>query len=298
MNLKTWSLLKKLLAVAGGFVVLLFIIGAIVGPSATPTPSASKEAKTDTQQQSVSVEEPTQPEVVAATSENNSEVPAPTPTSLSSTPASAQTPPTSPNAQTYKVVKVTDGDTIELSNGEKVRYIGIDTPETVHPSKSVQCFGKEASAKNTELVLNKEVRLDKDVTDRDKYGRLLRYVYVGDVFVNDYMVRQGYAYAYRYPPDVKFSNQFNQAQEEARSNQRGLWGANCSTVSPTPPPTADPAPASGHTFYLSSYKTAKYYYCDTDDGWKNLDPKYLKSYPSEAEALKAYPGRTLHEPCK
>ena len=123
----------------------------------------------------------------------------------------------------FKVIKVIDGDTIKLENGEIVRYLGIDTPETVHPSKPVQCFGKEASAKNKELVEGKLVKLEKDITDRDKYGRLLRYVWIGDLFINDEFVRQGYAYAYTYPPDVKHNEQFVQAQQEARENNRGLW---------------------------------------------------------------------------
>jgi micrococcal nuclease len=123
----------------------------------------------------------------------------------------------------FKVVKVIDWDTIKLENGEAVRYIGIDTPETVHPSKPVQCFGKEASDKNKELVEGKLVKLEKDITDRDKYDRLLRYVWVGDLFINDDLVRQGYAYAYTYPPDVKYAEQFAQAQKEARENNRGLW---------------------------------------------------------------------------
>jgi len=123
----------------------------------------------------------------------------------------------------FKVVRVIDGDTIKLENGEVVRYIGIDTPETVHPSKPVQCFGKEASDKNRELVEGKLVKLEKDITDQDKYGRLLRYVWLGDLFVNDYLVREGYAYVYTYPPDVKYSEQFAQAQQEAEGNDRGLW---------------------------------------------------------------------------
>jgi len=125
----------------------------------------------------------------------------------------------------FKVLKVVDGDTIKLESGEVVRYVGIDTPETVHPSEPVQCFGKEASDKNRELVEGKLVKLEKDITDKDKYGRLLRYVWIGDLFVNDYLVREGYAYIYTYPPDVKYSEQFVQAQREARENNRGLWNA-------------------------------------------------------------------------
>ena len=123
----------------------------------------------------------------------------------------------------FKVAKVIDGDTIKLENGEVVRYLGIDTPETVHPSKPIECFGKEASGKNKELVEGKLVWLEKDITDKDKYGRLLCYVWVDDLFVNDYLVRQGYAYVYTYPPDVKYSKLFIQAQQEAQQNNRGLW---------------------------------------------------------------------------
>ena len=72
-----------------------------------------------------------------------------------------------------------DGDTIIIEEGQKVCYIGIDTPESVHPSKPVECFGKEASNKNKELVEGKRVRLETDVSDTDRYGRLLRYVWVG-----------------------------------------------------------------------------------------------------------------------
>jgi len=140
-----------------------------------------------------------------------------------------------------KVVRVIDGDTIEVNiHGSlyKVRYIGIDTPETVHPSKPVECFGKEASEKNRQLVEDKLVRLEKDISETDKYGRLLRYVWIGNIFVNDYLVREGYAYASTYPPDVKYAEQFVQAQREARENNRGLWGA-CQESPILPAPTAE-----------------------------------------------------------
>lgn len=127
-----------------------------------------------------------------------------------------------------KVVRVIDGDTIEIEGGERVRYIGIDTPETVDPRKSVQCFGVEASNKNKELVENKMVRLEKDITDRDKYNRLLRYVYVDDTFINLELVKQGFAYSYSYPPDIKYQDQIVKAQQDARENKKGLWNA-CSS---------------------------------------------------------------------
>lgn len=148
---------------------------------------------------------------------------------LTSTPSDEEqtTPDLSPSdVVEAEVVRVIDGDTIEVDiNGAiyTVRYIGIDTPETVHPSKPVEYFGKEASDKNKELVERKTVRLEIDVSETDKYGRLLRYVWVDDIFVNDYLVRQGYAYASTYPPDVKYAEQFVQAQREAEENNRGLW---------------------------------------------------------------------------
>ncbi len=127
------------------------------------------------------------------------------------------------NADAVKVTRVIDGDTIEIDGGERVRYIGIDTPETVDPRKPVQCFGVEASKKNKELVEGKEVRLEKDITERDKYGRLLRYIWVGDSLINLELVKQGFAYSYSYPPDVKYQNQFVKAQQEAREAKLGLW---------------------------------------------------------------------------
>lgn len=122
-----------------------------------------------------------------------------------------------------KIVRVIDGDTIEIAGGEKIRYIGIDAPETVDPRKTAQCFGREASRKNKELVEGKMARLEKDVMDRDKYHRLLRYVWVGNTFVNLALVQQGFAYSYSYPPDIKYQHLFIKAQQEAMKGKHGLW---------------------------------------------------------------------------
>ncbi len=130
------------------------------------------------------------------------------------------------------VIRVIDGDTIQIEGGSKVRYIGIDTPETVDPRTTVQCFGKEASAKNKELVEGKKVRLEKDVSETDKYGRMLRYVYVAELFVNETLVREGYAFSSTYPPDVKYQDLFLQAEKEAREANKGLWGS-CGFVAGT-----------------------------------------------------------------
>ena len=133
------------------------------------------------------------------------------------------------NSEGVLVSRVVDGDTIEIETGQKVRYIGIDTPETVDPRKPVQCFGKEAAAKNRELVEGKRVRLERDVSETDKYGRLLRYVYVGDLLVNEILVKEGYAFSSTYPPGVKHQSLFQAAEKQAREANRGLWGS-CGAV--------------------------------------------------------------------
>jgi micrococcal nuclease len=153
--------------------------------------------------------------------------------SFPSSPPTVSLVPTSSESGTFKVTRVIDGDTIEIEGGEHVRYIGIDTPETVDPRKPVQCFGIEASKKNKELVEGKMVRLEKDITERDKYGRLLRYVWVGDLFVNLELVKQGFATSYSYPPDIKFQKEFLAAEKEAREAELGLWKACPISVAPT-----------------------------------------------------------------
>lgn len=135
---------------------------------------------------------------------------------------------TTPKYDEYiKVKRVIDGDTIELENGERLRYIGIDTPELYDPRKPVQCFAEEASQKNKELVEGKLIKFYKDVSERDKYQRLLGYVYLEDgTFVNLEMVKQGYAFSYSYPPDISKQDEFLQAEKEAREKNLGLW-SNC-----------------------------------------------------------------------
>lgn len=125
-----------------------------------------------------------------------------------------------------RVTRVIDGDTIQIQGGQKVRYIGIDTPETVDPRRPVQCFGRQASQKNKELLLDRVVRLEKDVSETDKFGRLLRYVYLPDgTFVNLQLVRQGFAQVATYPPDVAHEQEFIDAQRLAQQEKRGLWAS-------------------------------------------------------------------------
>lgn len=148
-----------------------------------------------------------------------------------------------PTKYKTKVIRVIDGDTIKIEGDKVVRYIGIDTPETVHPSKPVQCYGKEASDKNRELVEGKEIKLEKDISETDKYDRLLRYVWLGDMLVNEYLTREGYAYSSAYPPDVKYQDRFLEAQKLAREEKRGLWGEVCN-----PSPTLTPVQATTKTY--------------------------------------------------
>lgn len=124
----------------------------------------------------------------------------------------------------YAIVKrVIDGDTIELANGERVRYIGIEAPELIRPERSIECFAREAVAKNKELVEGVEVRLERDINDRDKYGRLLRYIWTEEKMINLLLVEEGYASAAAFPPDVKYAGEFVVAERRARETNSGLW---------------------------------------------------------------------------
>jgi len=119
------------------------------------------------------------------------------------------------------VTRVIDGDTIVIAGGAHVRYIGMDTPE-IYPE--VEFYGPEAKAKNIELVEGKVVTLVKDVSETDKYGRLLRYVYVDGIFVNGELVRLGYARVVAYPPDTRYESLLSQLEKEAKAAKLGIWG--------------------------------------------------------------------------
>lgn len=137
-----------------------------------------------------------------------------------------------PTEELYDVTSIVDGDTIKVSYEGKVeslRLIGIDTPETNHPSKPVECFGKDATAYITKLLDGKKVRLEKDPSQssRDKYNRLLRFVFTEDgTHINEKMIRDGYAFEYTYNSNpYKYHTLFKEAQSDARNNNRGLWAA-------------------------------------------------------------------------
>lgn len=209
----------------------------------------------------------------------------------------------------YSVVEVVDGDTIKINmNGEveTLRLIGMDTPETVDPRKTVQCFGKEASNKAKELLLGKKVRIEMDPTqgERDKYNRLLAYVYRDDgLFYNKYMIEQGYAHEYTYSTPYKYQVDFKVAQKLAQTAQLGLWSpTTCNgdtTSSNTSPQTVPPATAqSTGKFYTSSYYSSKYWYPEACDGWKSLTASYLKSYDTLSALLAVHPSRVKSPQCQ
>jgi micrococcal nuclease len=124
------------------------------------------------------------------------------------------------------VVRVVDGDTIHVRIGarlEKVRYIGVNSPELHHPTKGEEPGGREAAAVNGQIAAGKRVRLELDVQERDRYGRLLAYVWVGKVMVNAELVRRGYAQVMTVPPNVRYQDLFLKLQRDARQAGRGLW---------------------------------------------------------------------------
>lgn len=126
------------------------------------------------------------------------------------------------------VTRVVDGDTIEAridGQVEDVRYIGVDTPETVKPDTPVQCFGPQASAFNHRLVERRRVRLVFGVERRDVYGRLLAYAYLGRRFVNAALVRRGLARTLTIPPNDRFAPLLRRLEMRAARAGRGLWGA-------------------------------------------------------------------------
>ena len=123
------------------------------------------------------------------------------------------------------VTKIVDGDTIHVDGGRKIRYIGMDTPETKHPRKGLEPYGKEATEANRKLVEGKRVLLVKDVRDIDGFKRELRYIFLEDgTFVNLKLVEDGFARVATYPPDVKYADIFVEAERNAREENRGLWG--------------------------------------------------------------------------
>jgi micrococcal nuclease len=144
----------------------------------------------------------------------------------SQSPPDSQLPSDSTPTSEITVIRVIDGDTIEVDiEGvlHKVRYIGIDTPELDDERPEFCVLAQEATRYNRQLVEGQEIRLEKDVSETDQYGRLLRYVYVGDTFVNAELVSAGLAWAKAYPPDTKYQDILDEAESEARLAKIGIW---------------------------------------------------------------------------
>lgn len=184
--------------------------------------------------------------------------------------------PVTPGLQEAQVINVVDGDTIDvLIDGVeyRLRYILVDTPETKHPTKGVEPFGLEAYEANRQLVEGKTVQLEKDVSETDRYGRLLRYVYMGDLLVNEELLRRGLAQVATFPPDVKYVDRFLAVQQEAQAAGVGMWGSQ--PIESPPQPTSPPGPpqsseavcgCSGNIYNCGDFSThaqaqACYEYC-------------------------------------
>lgn len=128
----------------------------------------------------------------------------------------------------YLITEVVDGDTYKIhyeGKEQKIRLIGVDTPESVHPDKTKNTnYGKQASDYVKQLIENQYISLEFDVSKTDKYGRLLAYVYLENgQMLNEKLVKEGYAQVATYPPNVKYVDNFKILQEEARKNKVGFW---------------------------------------------------------------------------
>jgi len=126
-----------------------------------------------------------------------------------------------------RVIKVIDGDTIELSDKRKVRYIGINSFEMNDKRKGTKCLADKSAEANRILVENKEVEMEKDISETDKYGRLLRYLWIDGVMINEELVNKGWAEVSTFPPDIKYLEELQSGQIIAKLNNLGIWGNIC-----------------------------------------------------------------------
>ena len=234
-------------------------------PTATPQPTATPTSTIFFVPSPTST--PTATRVVPPTK-------TPTPKSGAGTDAIAG----SPGLVEAQVVGVVDGDTIDVViNGRqyRIRYILVDTPEV---SGGVEPFGLEATEANRQLVEGKTVLLEKDVSETDRYGRLLRYVYVGELMVNEELLRRGMATVATFPPDVKYVDRFRAVEAEARAAGVGLWAEQ---ARPEPDGTPVPAqPSSGSLVIVDVNKHDEYVDVRNDSlspvalaGWRLLSER-------------------------
>jgi endonuclease YncB( thermonuclease family) len=208
-------------------------------------------------------------------------------------PASTPTPAAVPPGLVACIVaNVVDGDTIDVANcsdAGRVRLILVDTPEVFG---GVQCYGREASEYTRSRLLGQTVQLEKDVSNTDRFGRLLRHLWTEEGLFNEQIVRDGFATLATFPPDIRYVERIRAAQQEAYDAGRGLWGEDACVEPPPAPsqPTPTATSPTQMTWYTSSHSSAQYYHCALDPQWKNLNPAYLRSYPSEAALLAVWAG--------
>lgn len=189
-----------------------------------------------------------------------------------------------PGLTAAQVIQVVDGDTIKVrvqGRTYTVRLIGMDTPETLDPRKGVQCYGPEASNYAKRLLNNKTVHLetDKSQGELDKYSRILRYVWLPDGRMYNYVaVLEGYAREYTYNSAYRYSSDFSSAQSEARTTGRGLWGrTTCNGTTSTPAPPSHTSPKANFDYNLdgkitcSDFKTQTAANLALAQGYTNLD---------------------------
>lgn len=218
------------------------------------------------------------------------------------------------NFEKATVTRVVDGDTIIVNlngNDERLRMILVDTPETVHPKKPVQCFGKEASDYTKEQLSNKTVYLQKDVSDRDRYNRLLRYVWLDRPFSNEptdaeikksmynaILVKEGYGKISTFPPDIKYVELFRELDRNAREKNKGLWACdeykenkNVNNISKTTSTSKDKkTPANTSTVQngkIKGNKNSKIYHVPGGASYDKLSEKNTIYFNSEKDAINA-----------
>ena len=137
--------------------------------------------------------------------------------------AARMPPPAGATVLTDRVVEVIDGDTVRTARHGRIRYIGVDTPELDARDPDVRRMAQQARQANERLVAGREVRMVLDVQSHDRYGRLLAYVWVDGLFVNAWLVQQGYARVLTVPPNVRYAERFLELERQARRERRGLW---------------------------------------------------------------------------
>jgi len=242
------------------WVVIVFVFLIIVSGNSSPSQTENKSSSETTQNQELSSDQSSPTQEKTTGTQNNE---------ISAEEFSNQKETNNNELKSYSVIKVIDGDTIKVDiNGvaETIRLIGINSPESVDPRKLVECFGIEASNRAKELLTNKKVILENDTTqgERDKYQRLLRYVWLEDgTFFNKKMISDGYANEYTYNTPYKYQAEFKQAETEAKALKKGLWADDAcleknQTQSPiieNPPANASSIICSSNTYNCTDFKT-------------------------------------------